>query len=348
MATATLASLNAGIQGGGSLKNTFRNQINTDLFLDKNYKLIENFILCLQEIDRDFQDFKNYGNLKNKTSSGDKSKKENQLRIIYNNSNLEVIEEVIVDIGTRLQIVSFKLNDVYFVLINCHIPQKKLKLRTLEKFFILREMVINFHYHNIPFLIAGDINHNRTQIINLMGRHFYFANDKDIKTTTGGNSIDHIMYSYHNRLKNFQVFNDAAMSSENAKINHFALRSKFKLKKGINLLKGDIQYLYNNCSNQWKNLLNLQIISNKEIERPIEKQHCQQNKTKTIGDIPNDILVKLVIPKFTKENKGWNATRFHEKYLNGGCSYSTLLRFIKGESQNLSCKIALINYLNNF
>ncbi|KAM9959642.1 hypothetical protein ACTFIR_000725 [Dictyostelium discoideum] len=180
-------------------------------------------------------------------------------------------------------------------------------------------MVIYFDYYNIPFLIAGDINHNRTQIINLMGRHFYFANDNDIKTTTGGNSIDHII-------------------------------SKFKLKKGIILYKGDIQYLYNNCSDQWENLLNHQIIINKEIERPIEKQHCQQNKTKIIGDIPNDKLVKLVIPKFTKENNGWNATRFHKKYLDfhGGCSYTTLLRFIKGESQNPGCKIALINYFNNF
>ncbi|EAL66288.1 hypothetical protein DDB_G0282333 [Dictyostelium discoideum AX4] len=223
METATLVSLNAGIQGGKSLKNTYRNQIKTNLFFDENYKLIENFILCIQEIDRDFQDFKNYGNLKNKTSSKDKSKKENQLRIIYNNSNLEVIEEVLVDIGSRLQIVSFKLNDVYFVLINCHIPQKKkLKLGAIENFFILREMVKNFHYYNIPFIIAGDINHNRTQIINLIGHHFYFANDKDKITTTGGNSIDHIMYSNHNILENFQVFNDATISSENAKINHFA------------------------------------------------------------------------------------------------------------------------------
>ncbi|KAM9998187.1 hypothetical protein ACTFIY_007841 [Dictyostelium cf. discoideum] len=255
---ATLASLNAGIQGG--------------------------------EIDRDFMDFNNYGNLKNKTRSCDKSKKQNQLRIIYNNSNLKVIEEVIVDIGTRLQIVSLSLNFKTFTL----------------------GMVLNFHKNNIPFLIAGDINHNRTEIINAIGHHFNFANNKDIITTTGGNSIDHIMFSYHNELQNFQVL----------------------------ICLKDIQTIYDDCRNHWKNHVNQQIIIKKEIERPIEK---------IIGDdIPNNELIGLVLSKFIKENKRWNASSFHKTYLNGCCCYSTLLSFIKGESHHRKCKIALINYINSF
>ncbi|KAM9964135.1 hypothetical protein ACTFIW_005791 [Dictyostelium discoideum] len=321
-ATATLVSLNAGIQGGKSLKNIYRNQISTDLFLDKNGKLIGNIIICFQEVDRDFRDFRNYGNLKNKTSSGDKSKKENQLRIVYNNSNLKVTEEVLVNRGTRLQIVSFKLNDVYFVLINCHIPQKKrLKLRTLESFFILERLVSKLIEKNIPFLIAGDINHNRIEINEKLGdKTVSFANYKDRETTTGRNSIDHIMYSSHNKSLGFKVLKNATTSSEEAKINHYAIRSKFTLKEGTELYKGDIQRLYDLCYDEWK------------------KQQLNINCE----------LCSKVELKFIKENGKWSAKKFHGIYFGDvKCCYSTLIAFFKGETDNLNCKTTLEIYLNN-
>ncbi|KAM9959641.1 hypothetical protein ACTFIR_000724 [Dictyostelium discoideum] len=342
-ATATLVSLNAGIQGGKSLKNTYRDQISTDLFLDENGKLIGNIILCLQEIDRDFKDFKNYGNLKNKTSSRDKSKKENQLRIIHNNSNLKVIEEVFVNSGTRLQIVSFKLNDVYFVVINCHIPQKKSKEKAFENFFILEILVSKFIEKNIPFLIAGDINHDRDEINeNLGNKTVSFANYEDRKTTTGRNSIDHIIYSSHNKSLGFRVLKNVTTSSEEAKINHYAIRSKFTLKKGTELYEGDIQRLYDLCHDKWKNLPTQQL--NIKKENPRKKQNGKQNKTK--NENINRELCSKVKPKFKKENGKWSAKKFHGTYFGDvECCYSTLLRFFKGETDNLNCKTALKNYL---
>ncbi|KAM9964134.1 hypothetical protein ACTFIW_005790 [Dictyostelium discoideum] len=363
--TATVVSLNAGIQGGKSLKNTFRSQISADLFLD-NKSLAENIILCFQEIDRDFQDYKNYGNLKNKTSSLDKSKKENQLRIIYNNSNLKVIEEVKVNNGTRLQIVSFKLNDVYFVVINCHIPQKKSKEKAFENFYILEKLISKLNKKNIPFLIAGDINHEKKDIKEKLGDGISFVNNNDTETTTGNNSIDHIMYSSHNQSSNFQVLKKVTTSTEEARINHYAIRSKFTLKKGIKLYKGDIQKLYDRCYKKLENHPAQQINvkeeksrknqtqeqnqnqNQKQTQKQTQKQNQKQNITTIENEITNNELVLKVKSKFTKENKTWYASQFHRKYFNGvKCSYRTLLRFIKGETNNYNCKTTLINYLNN-
>ncbi|KAM9998186.1 hypothetical protein ACTFIY_007840 [Dictyostelium cf. discoideum] len=89
----------------------------------------------------------------------------------------------------------------------------------------------------IPFLIAGDINHYRVQIIEKLGNEVSFANYKDLKTTAGSNSIDHIMYSNHNHSYNFQVLKNATTSSKDAKINHYAIRLTFKLKKERKLYK---------------------------------------------------------------------------------------------------------------
>ncbi|EAL66286.1 hypothetical protein DDB_G0282329 [Dictyostelium discoideum AX4] len=316
-ARVTVGSLNAGIQGGKPLKNTFKNQIKDELLLNNFNK---NDILCLQEIDRDFQDFENYGNLKNKT----------------------VIEEFEAKSGTRLHIVSFKHKDVYFVVINCHIPQKKSQNSASENFFILERLVSKLIEKNIPFLIAGDINHNRTQIKEKLGNEISFANDKDIETTTGRNSIDNIMYSSNSKSLGFKVLKNATTSSEEAKINHYAIRSTFKLTKGTKLYKGDIQRLYDLCYNQWNHpTQHINIVE----EKSRKKQNGKQDIIKI--EIPIPERCSKVKSKFKKKNnKKWSAKKFHRKYFaNVECCYATLLKFFRSETNNSNCKTALCNYL---
>ncbi|EAL66287.1 hypothetical protein DDB_G0282331 [Dictyostelium discoideum AX4] len=111
----------------------------------------------------------------------------------------------------------------------------KSKEKAFENFFILERLVSNLNEKNIPFLIAGDINHNRIQIKEKLGNEISFANDKDIETTIGKNSIDHIMFSSHSKSLYFKVLKNAITSSEKAKINHYAIRSTFNIKKGTEL-----------------------------------------------------------------------------------------------------------------
>ncbi|KAM9980196.1 hypothetical protein ACTFIZ_006457 [Dictyostelium cf. discoideum] len=338
----TLGSLNAGIQKGDSLKNTYRDQIKAELFLDKNSQLIENYLLNLQEIGQDFQDYRNYGNLKNKTNSTDKSKKENQLRIIYSNKKLKVIEEVQVDEGSRLQIVSFKLGGVYFVLINCHIPQKKSRHQANKNFFILERLVSNLNFYNIPFLIAGDINHWRVDIIEKLGKEISFANINDEKTT-GKNSIDHLMYSSQIQSSNFQVLKNAVCSTEKAKINHYPIRSTFKINKGSELKPGDIQMIYNHCYNDWMNHLQQ---NNIKEEMPRKNQNTKKDITGNENKIPDNELCEKVKSKFEKENKKWSLNKFHTLYFkNIKCSYEIARQFFKGESKNPKCRTILTDYL---
>ncbi|KAN0029191.1 hypothetical protein ACTFIV_011066 [Dictyostelium citrinum] len=328
----TIASLNLGVQMGNPLKNTYRNQINTDILLKKGR--ICNLILCLQEIDKNFPEFKNYGNVRNYTSSNNGSIKENQLRIIYNDKYIRFIEQVKVKLNTRLQIASFQFGDYYFIIINCHMPQKKCEMSAYDNFFILNQIIGNLNSIGIPFFIVGDMNHSTEELMYKFQEHkIFYANYKE--KTTNTNSIDNILYSSHNYQNNFEVIKNATSSSFDATINHYAIRSTFNFKNGVGLKRGYLQIMYENCFSE---LINYQ------------KNKPQRLNKEIFGmEVSNEILISRVIIEFQQEtNKKFNVKQFHEKYFKGfNCSYSTLRRFLKRETQNSKCKIVLINYLNN-
>ncbi|KAN0009776.1 hypothetical protein ACTFIU_007077 [Dictyostelium citrinum] len=328
----TIASLNLGIQKGKPLQNTYRNQINTEIFL-KNGRIC-NLILCLQEIDINFWGFKNYGNVINDTSSNDGSKKENQLRIIYNDKYIRFIEQVKVKLNTRLQIASFQFGDYYFIIINCHMPQKKCEVSAYDNFFILNQIIGILNSMGIPFFIVGDMNHSTKELYSKFQEHkIFYANIKE--KTTDANSIDNILYSSHNYRNDFEVIKNATSSSFNAVINHYAIRSTFNFENGFSLKYGFLQNIYDDCFSE---LIKYQ------------KNKPQRLNKEIFGiEIRNDILISRVIFEFQQEtNKIFNTKQFHEKYFKGfNCSCSALRRFLNGETQKSKCKIVLVNYLNN-
>ncbi|KAM9991403.1 hypothetical protein ACTFIZ_004803 [Dictyostelium cf. discoideum] len=380
-----VTSFNVGIQGGKELNDS--GAVKTELFFSENDSengksiILENNILCLQEVGPNFGDldtskYENINNISNHIKKG------KQLRIVFDPLEFKFVQTFKTNI--RIQIVKLQhiKSENKFIIVNCHFGQIG-KVNSNQELDILKSFISKINIMEYPIIVAGDFNRSKKFIKQDILKY----SNKENLLTTNSKCIDHIMYhsSFYEEIS-CKVINNLSNKKLKFEINHNALRSQFSIIKEFtnNILIEEIQNIYessflsNNYKAQWENdyknqlkiennkninknktnLKNKKNYNKRETESESESENIKNqnnegnnknnydNQGQSTGEDKTKLYKKILDEIWKKKyNKKLNISGLYRELNDNSFTYDQLYYFINNNPKNHICKNSITEYL---